>query len=153
MNATKNAFLAYILPHFSWCTLYTVGRAGITVQYAERTTECHEYEGICRIKIWTGPQASSLLSTFEDVKTKQLSPFKYQQHADRTARHSVKLPRKCGHHLRCSQNLLKGHYTGVALFERLTGEFRLFFDLDFISQHEHSQDGYGFNFEEPENIM
>ena len=44
------AFLAYILSQFSWCTLYTVGRAGITVQYAERTTECREYEGVCRCR-------------------------------------------------------------------------------------------------------
>jgi hypothetical protein len=131
------AFLAYILSHFSWCTLYTVGRAGITVQYAERTTERREYEGVCRGRDLR-PQASGsglkfLLSNFEDAKTKQLSPLKYQRHADRSARQSVKLPRKCGHHLRCSQNLVKGRYTGVAFFERLTRKFRLFFNLDFIS--------------------
>ena len=68
------------------CTLYTVGRAGITVHYAERTTECCEHEGVCRGRDLTG--LKFLLSNFEDAKTKQLSPLKYQRHADRTARRS-----------------------------------------------------------------
>ena len=58
------------------------------MQYAERTTECHEYEGICRIN--EKPTGNGDVKT----KTKQLSLLKYQRYADGTATQSIKIARE-----------------------------------------------------------
>ena len=69
----------------------------------------------------------------DEAERQQLSPLKYQRYAVGAGRISVNLPWGCGHHLRCRQTLLEGRYTGIALFERLPGKFRLLFDFNFIS--------------------
>jgi hypothetical protein len=80
-----------------------------------------------------------------------LSPLKYQRHADRTTRLSVKSLSGCEYHLHCSQTGSEVSYTRIALFEGLVGKFRLFLDFNFIPRHEHSHDGYSLCLEEPKN--
>jgi hypothetical protein len=82
-----------------------------------------------------------------------LSPLKYQRHAYRSGRLSIKSLCGCDHHLHCSQTLPEGRYTRIALFNGLAGKFGLLLDLNFISQHEHRHDGYALGFEKPEKDL
>jgi hypothetical protein len=66
------------------------------------------------------------------LSTKQLSPLKYQRHAERTETISVRSSWNSGHHLRCGQTLGECRDTRIALFKCLTGEFRLLLNLNLI---------------------
>jgi hypothetical protein len=84
---------------------------------------------------------------------RRLSPLKYQRHAERTTRLSVKSLFGCEYHLRCSQTGLEISYTRIALSEGLASKFRLFLDFNFIPRYEHSHDGYSLCLEEPGRIV
>ena len=66
------------------------------------------------------------------TKANQLSPFKYQRHAERTETLSVKSSWNSGRHLRCSQSLLECRDTRIALVKCLPGELRLLLNLNLI---------------------
>jgi hypothetical protein len=84
---------------------------------------------------------------------KLLSPLKYQRHAERTTKLSVKSLFECEYHLHCSQTKTEVSYTRIALSEGLAGKFRLFLDFNFIPRNEHSHDGYSLCLEEPGRIV
>jgi hypothetical protein len=91
------------------------------------------------------------LKTYKPKKL--LSPLKYQRHAERTTKLSVKSLFECEYHLHCSQTRTEVSYTRIALSEGLAGKFRLFLDFNFIPRNEHSHDGYSLCLEEPGRIV
>ena len=93
------------------------------------------------------PPPITYMQIEEKAKTKKTAI--YQWYTYRTGRQTVKLPWKCGHRLYHSQAFVEGRYTRITLFERLTGKFRLFLDLNLISRYQHSHNSYALGFEEP----
>lgn len=56
-------------------------------------------------------------------------------------------------HSHRGQTFPGSRYAGVALFERLAGEFGLLFDLHPVFGHQRRHYRYAFSFEEPEKII